>query len=127
MTAPSIPAPSPPDPAPQPATAASTVSLQGRIRQLPRWTKYLAAAVAVILLIGLYIWLGWVTTDDAEVDSHITAVASQVSGYVVQLMINDNVEVKEGDLLVQVDPREYRAQVDQAKAALSSRRRRRSR
>jgi len=118
MTAPSIPAPSPPDPAPQPAPAATAVSLHDRVGQLPLWSKYLAGAVAVILLIGLYIWLGWVTTDDAEVDSHITAVASQVSGYVVQLMINDNVEVKEGDLLVQVDPREYRAQVDQAKAAL---------
>jgi membrane fusion protein, multidrug efflux system len=118
MTAPPIPAPSPPDPVAQPATAASTVSLRDRVRYLPRWSKYLAAAVAVILLFGLYIWLGWVTTDDAEVDSHITAVASQVSGYVVQLMINDNVEVKEADLLVQVDPREYRAQVDQAKAAL---------
>ena len=33
-------------------------------------------------------------------------------------MINDNVDVKEGDLLVQIDPREYKAQVDQAKAAL---------
>src|SRR5580704_18083665 len=118
MTASSIPATSPQDLAAQQATAASTVSLQDRVRHLPLWSKYLAAAVAAILLIGLYIWLGWVTTDDAEVDSHITAVASQVSGYVVQLMINDNVEVKEGDLLVQVDPREYRAQVDQAKAAL---------
>jgi membrane fusion protein, multidrug efflux system len=118
MTAPSIPAPPPPDPTAQPATTASTVSLQDRVHHLPRRTKYLAAVVAVVLLIGLYIWLGWVTTDDAEVDSHITAVASQVSGYVVQLMINDNVEVKEDDLLVQVDPREYRAEVDQAKAAL---------
>ena len=94
------------------------MSLQDRVRDLPRWTKYLATVVAVILLIAFYRWLGWVTTDDAQVDAHITAVASQVSGYVVQLMINDNVEVKEGDLLVQIDPREYRAQADQAKAAL---------
>src|SRR5580704_19246690 len=118
MNAPSTPATPPPDPAAQPATAASAVSLQDRVRHLPRWTKYLAGVLAVILLIAFYRWLGWVTTDDAEVDAHITAVASQVSGYVVQLKINDNVEVKEGDLLVQVDPREYRAQVDQAKAAL---------
>ena len=118
MNAPSVPATSPSDPTAQPATAASVVSLQDRVRHLPRWTKYLAAVVAVVLLIAFYRWLGWVTTDDAEVDAHITAVASQVSGYVVQLMINDNVEVKEGDLLVQIDPREYRAEADQAKAAL---------
>src|SRR5271170_3041735 len=118
MNAPSTPIPGPPDPAARPAIAPSTVSLQDRVRQLPRWTKYVAAVVAVVLLIALYRWLGWVSTDDAEVDAHITAVASQVSGYAVQLMINDNVEVKAGDLLVQIDPREYRAQVDQAKAAL---------
>jgi membrane fusion protein, multidrug efflux system len=46
-------------------------------------------------------------------------VASQVSGYVVALKIDDNVPVKEGDVLVQIDPREYRAQVDQARAALA--------
>jgi membrane fusion protein, multidrug efflux system len=118
MNAPSTPTPAPPVPAIQPATTASNVSLQDRVRQLPRWTKYLAAVVAVILLIAFYRWLGWVSTDDAQVDAHITAVASQVSGYVVQLGINDNVEVKEGDLTVQVDPREYQAEVDQAKAAL---------
>jgi len=115
MNAPSIPAPTDPVTA---APAVSTVSLQDRVRHLPRWTKYVAAVVAVVLLIALYRWLGWVSTDDAEVDAHITAVASQVSGYAVQLMINDNVEVKEGDLLVQIDPRTYEAEVAQAKANL---------
>ena len=60
-------------------------------------------------------WTGRVSTDDAQVDAHITAVASQVSGYVVALSIDDNVNVKEGDVLVQIDPREYKAEVDQAK------------
>ena len=118
MSTPSVPAPPASDPAAQTATAASPVSLQDRVRQLPRWTKYIAGIVVLILLIAFYRWLGWVTTDDAQVDSHITAVASQVSGYVVHLMINDNVDVSEGDLLVQIDPREYQAQVDQARAAL---------
>src|SRR5271167_355317 len=118
MSAASTSVPLPPDPATQPATVATPVSFENRIRHLPLWTRYVAVVVVVILLIALYRWLGWVTTDDAQVDSHITAVASQVSGYVVQLMINDNVEVKEGDLLVQIDPREYRAEADQAKAAL---------
>jgi membrane fusion protein (multidrug efflux system) len=66
----------------------------------------------------LYILSGRVTTDDAQVDCHITAVAPQVPGYVVQLLINDNTPVKEGDLLVQIDPREYEAEVEQAKANL---------
>jgi membrane fusion protein (multidrug efflux system) len=61
---------------------------------------------------------GQVTTDDAQVDCHITAVAPQVPGYVVNLYFNDNTPVKEGDLLLQIDPRPYQAEVEQAKAAL---------
>jgi len=92
--------------------------VRARYRDIPRWTKFALAALVVVLLVVLYWWTGRVSTDDAQVDAHITAMASQVSGYVVRLMINDNVDVKEGDVLVQIDPREYQAQVDQAKAAL---------
>jgi membrane fusion protein (multidrug efflux system) len=78
------------------------------------------AFVAVLILVGLawYVFAGRVTTDDAEVDCHITAVAPQVPGYVVNLFINDNTQVKEGDVLVQIDPRTYQAEVEQAKANL---------
>jgi membrane fusion protein (multidrug efflux system) len=62
--------------------------------------------------------MGWVSTDDAQVDAHITAVASQVSGYVDALPTNDNLDAKEGDVLLQIDPREYKAEADQAKASL---------
>jgi multidrug resistance efflux pump len=79
-----------------------------------------AAAVAALILLGVvwYVLARRVTTDDAQVDCHITAVAPQVPGYVVQLLINDNTAVKEGDVLVQIDPRTYQAEVDQAKANL---------
>jgi membrane fusion protein (multidrug efflux system) len=72
----------------------------------------------IVLLVAIYIWKGRVSTDDAEVDAHITAVASQVSGYVVGLAIDDNVNVKTRDVLLQIDPREYQAEVDQAPASL---------
>ena len=75
-------------------------------------------AVLILLAVAWYIFTGRVTTDDAQVDCHITAVAPQVPGYVVNLLINDNTPVKVGDLLVQVDPREYEAEVEQAKANL---------
>jgi membrane fusion protein (multidrug efflux system) len=88
------------------------------VRNLPPAAKFALIALLLILLVAAYFWWGRVTTDDAQVDAHITAVASQVSGYVVTLPINDNVDVKEGDVLVQIDPREYKAEVDQAKAQL---------
>jgi membrane fusion protein, multidrug efflux system len=88
------------------------------IRELPRPAKFGMIVLLLILIVTWYIWLGRVSTDDAEVDAHITAVASQVSGYVVALPIDDNVNVGIGDVLVQIDPREYKAELDQAKAAL---------
>jgi membrane fusion protein (multidrug efflux system) len=110
-TSPAASAPPSHPPAPRP-------SIRESIRELPTWAKFATIAVIVALVIALYLWMGQVSTDDAQVDAHITAVASQVSGYVVQLMINDNVEVTQGDVLVQIDPREYKAAVDQANATL---------
>jgi membrane fusion protein (multidrug efflux system) len=75
--------------------------------------------LVIAALVAWYFYSGRVTTDDAQVDAHITTVAPQVSGYVVKLMINDNTPVNEGDLLLQIDPRTYEAEVEQAKAMLA--------
>jgi membrane fusion protein (multidrug efflux system) len=84
-----------------------------------RNTLLIGSAVAVLLIGGLwYYFSGHVSTDDAQVDCHITAMAPQVPGYVVKLLVDDNTPVKTGDVLVQIDPREYQAEVDQAKANL---------
>jgi membrane fusion protein (multidrug efflux system) len=80
------------------------------------------AVVAVILLIGAFVW--WfatrnqATTDDAYTDGNAITIAPQVSGYVVDLEINDNVYVHKGDLLLVIDKRDYQAQVDAAQAQL---------
>jgi membrane fusion protein, multidrug efflux system len=101
-----------------PQAPQTTPSWRDRLRNLNPFIK--VAFVAVLILVGLawYLFTGRVTTDDAQVDCHITAVAPQVPGYVVNLLINDNTEVKEGDVLVQIDPRTYQAEVEQAKANL---------
>ena len=92
---------------------------------VPQWLQNLSpfakgafVVVLILLAVAWYIFTGRVTTDDAQVDCHITAVAPQVPGYVVQLFINDNTPVKEGDLMVQIDARPYEAEVEQAKANL---------
>ncbi len=59
-----------------------------------------------------------VSSDDANVDGHITAIAPKISGNVVEVAVDDNQAVKTGQLLVRIDPRDYQARVDQAKAAL---------
>ncbi len=117
----------PPTPTPQPSAAvpAGAPQIPQQSFSLRHWFQNLhpivkGAFVVVLILLAVvwYIFTGRVTTDDAQVDCHITAVAPQVPGYVVDLLINDNTPVKVGDLLVQVDPREYEAEVEQAKANL---------
>ncbi len=63
-------------------------------------------------------FLDRVSSDDATVDGHITAVAPKISGNVSEVLVNDNQQVKTGQVLVKIDPRDYQAKVDQAKAAL---------
>jgi membrane fusion protein, multidrug efflux system len=116
----------PSTPTPQPSTAADATpqvpkapfSLRHWLRNLNPFVKGAFVAVLVLLAVVWYVFTGRVSTDDAQVDCHITAVAPQVPGYVVNLFINDNTPVKEGDVLVQIDPRTYEAEVEQAKANL---------
>ena len=79
--------------------------------------------VAALVLVGVagawYYYSGRVTTDDAQVDGHITPIASQVYGNVSQVLVLDNQEVKAGQVLLRIDPRDYQAQVAQAEAALA--------
>jgi len=103
---------------PPSAPASPPFSLRRWIRDLNPFAKGAIVAVLLLLLVAWYVFTGRVTTDDAQVDCHITTMAPQVPGYVVNLLINDNTPVKEGDLLVQIDPREYEAEVAQAKANL---------
>lgn len=59
-----------------------------------------------------------VSSDDANVDGHITAVAPKISGNVAEVLVLDNQQVKAGQVLVKIDPRDFQAKVDQMKAAL---------
>jgi membrane fusion protein (multidrug efflux system) len=82
------------------------------------------ALLGLILLLGAVgIWAyihfqDRVSSDDAQVDGHITAVAPKVAGNVLEVLVIDNQQVKAGQVLVRIDPRDYQAKVDMAKAAL---------
>lgn len=97
-----------------------------RKRPLYRRAGFLiAAAVALLLIlfIGGRYWLyarSHESTDDAFIDGHIVQVSPKVSGYVVKVYVTDNQQVKAGDLVAELDPRDLEAKVDQAKAALNA-------
>jgi membrane fusion protein (multidrug efflux system) len=87
----------------------------------PKVQRLLIAGGAVVLaaIVGLVVYFhDRESTDDAQVDGHITPMASKVYGRVAQVLVDDNQPVKAGQVLVKIDPRDYQAAVDQAKAAL---------
>jgi membrane fusion protein (multidrug efflux system) len=59
------------------------------------------------------------STDDAQVDGHITPVASKIYGRISKILVNDNEPVKAGQILAQIDAADFQAAVDQAKGALA--------
>jgi membrane fusion protein, multidrug efflux system len=80
----------------------------------------LGGGALLLALIGLIAYYyNRESTDDAQVDGHITPVASKIYGRVAEVLVNDNEPVKVGQVLVKIDPRDYQASLDQAKAALA--------
>src|SRR6202008_515747 len=77
-------------------------------------------AVVLLALVALFAYFhNRESTDDAQVDGHITPMASKIYGRVAEVLVTDNQQVKAGQVLVKIDPRDYQAQVDQAKAELA--------
>jgi membrane fusion protein (multidrug efflux system) len=58
------------------------------------------------------------STDDAYVNGHVTLVAPRVMGQVVRVLVEDNMRVAKGDLIVELDREPYQVQVDIEKAAV---------
>lgn len=86
-------------------------------RKLVIFVAFLAIAAA-----GVYLWvhsLNRVSTDDAQVDGHIIPVSSKIYGKIGEVLIDDNQQVKKGQVLVRIDPADYQVKVDQARAALA--------
>jgi membrane fusion protein (multidrug efflux system) len=65
-----------------------------------------------------YIYYGkHVDTDDAQVDGDISPVVARVGGYVDSIYFEDNLHVNKGQVLVKIDPRDYKVKLEQALAA----------
>ena len=86
--------------------------------------KKILIALVVLLVLAAVATAAWlhfrdrVSSDDANVDGHISAIAPKISGTVSEVAVLDNQPVKAGQVLVRIDPRDYQAKVDMAKAAL---------
>ncbi|HEX4210460.1 MAG TPA: HlyD family secretion protein, partial [Candidatus Binataceae bacterium] len=58
------------------------------------------------------------STDDAQIDGHIDPLSSRINGTVIAVHAEDDDRVREGELLVEIDPRDFEVAVSQAEASL---------
>ena len=102
--------------------AAPTVkrrSVWSSLRILP--VLVTVAAVCAAAALGWLAWqyyMGSPWTRDGTVRAYVVKIAPEVAGEIVQLPIADNEFVRKGDLLMQIDPRDYSIAVRQAEAAV---------
>jgi membrane fusion protein (multidrug efflux system) len=82
-----------------------------------------AAALILAGAVGAYYFrfmAPFESTDNASIESRVTPIAPQVSGRVARLLVQDNQDVRKGDLLLEIDPRDYEARLAQARATLAA-------
>jgi membrane fusion protein (multidrug efflux system) len=83
-----------------------------------------ARAAALLLLAfvivggGLFLWnsLAWESTDDAQVNGHIMPLSARINGYVLDVPVIEGQLVHAGDVLVTIDPKDYKIALEQARA-----------
>src|SRR5450755_2671272 len=81
----------------------------GRMRKINR-KLLIGGALLLVIAAAAWWWVGtwnYVSTDDAQVDGHIVPVSSKIYRNVTEVMVNDNQQVKKGQILVRLDPRDY--------------------
>jgi len=98
-----------------------------KIRRTGSRRRILALAAAGLALAGMAMGIPYYlhavsheSTDDAFIDGHIIAISPRVSGHVARVHVTDNQKVAAGDLLVELDPRDFQARLDASRAALAA-------
>jgi membrane fusion protein, multidrug efflux system len=102
-------------------TGKTEVKTDAPARRTGRGRWLVGAAIGLAAVVGLVMWhySGRVSTDDAQIDGHITQVSTQVGGTIVTLHIKENQHVEAGAVLAEIDPRDYQVAVDRARADLA--------
>jgi membrane fusion protein, multidrug efflux system len=97
--------------------AGARASDEGKRRTL----LFAAVLGGIILLAAGGFWLysrTYESTDDAQVDGHLDGITARIDGDVKAVHVEENQSVQAGDVLVELDPRDYEVAVEQAKAQL---------
>jgi membrane fusion protein (multidrug efflux system) len=90
-------------------------------KEHPRGTVLLVVGAILLVAAGVIVWWYFHThesTDNAQIDGHIAPLSSRVAGTVVAVHVEDNQNVDKGQLLVELDPRDYQVALERAEAEL---------
>jgi len=83
---------------------------------------FLFIGILCLMTMGSYFWMRGkthISTDNAFIEAPIHSVAARINGAVTQVLVKDNQRVSQGDLLLILDDRDARAEVDKARAELA--------
>jgi membrane fusion protein (multidrug efflux system) len=92
-------------------------------RRRPLWLGLAGAAAILIFIFGVpYLRYARTheSTDDAFIDGHVVAISPKVASNVLRVHVDDNSRVKAGDLLLELDPRDFEARLAQARGNLAA-------
>lgn len=91
-----------------------------------RWLIRNIVALLIVfsaVFLTLYVWnvlQRHPRTDDATVRANVVGITPRVAGQILKLNVQDNQAVKEGDVLFEIDPDDYRLMLEKAKAELAA-------
>ena len=108
----------------QTPTPSQPAPAETEIEQPKKSRRGIIVIVVLLLVVGaVAIW--WHSTfsedtDDAQVNGHLIQISSRINGTVLNVDVKENQMVKAGDLIAELDPRDYDVAVENAEAVLAS-------
>jgi len=107
------------DARPAPAQTQKAANWLDRMRARRRAVLVVTALIIALIAAVVVWWVntsGYESTDDAFIDARTVSISSQINAAIVDVPVTDNQSVEAGGVLVRLDDRDYKAQVDQAQA-----------
>ncbi len=114
-----------------PAPGRAPEQRQDHVQPKSTWRKFVVPALVVLLAAVIFATITWnwnsweggrteQVTDDAYVRGDLTPLSTKVAGIVRDVKVSDYQKVRKGDLIVELDDDDFRAQLDQATAAVEA-------
>ena len=99
-----------------------SASGQRVVREHPAAFVLILLGALALIVAGFFLWMylqSYVNTDDAQIEGHIDQIGSRIAGMVTGVYTENTYNVQQGQVLVDLDPTDYRTALAQAQANLA--------